>query len=80
MKKIGLLITFICSFFLLTAQDFGRADSLRGFLFPERNCYDVLLSFKFKSRPQEKFIKGFTHIHFDALTDFDVIQIDYLKN
>ena len=80
MKKIGLLITFICSFFQLTAQDFGRADSLRGFLFPERNCYDVTYyHLSLKLDPKEKFIKGFTEIHFDAVKDFNVFQIDLFK-
>ena len=80
MKKIGLLITFICSFFQLTAQDFGRADSLRGFLFPERNCYDVTYyHLSLKLDPKEKFIKGFTEIHFDAVKDFNVLQIDLFK-
>ena len=80
MKKIRLLITFICSFFQLTAQDFGRADSLRGFLFPERNCYDVTYyHLSLKLDPKEKFIKGFTEIHFDAVKDFNVFQIDLFK-
>ena len=80
MKKIRLLITFICSFFQLTAQDFGRADSLRGFLFPERNCYDVTYyHLSLKLDPKEKFIKGFTEIHFDAVKDFNVLQIDLFK-
>ena len=80
-KKFGLFITLICSFFISIAQDFGRADSLRGFLFPERNCFDVTYyHLSLKVNPQEKFIKGFTQIHFDALNDFDVIQIDLFEN
>ena len=80
-KKICLFITLICSFFISSAQDFGRADSLRGFLFPERNCFDVTYyHLSLKVDPQEKFIKGFTDIHFDALTDFDVLQIDLFEN
>ena len=81
MKNIGLFIPLFCSSFFINAQDFGRADSLRGFLFPERNCYDVTYyHLNLKVEPQEKFIKGFTDIHFDAVKDFDVIQIDLFKN
>ena len=81
MKKIGLLVLLICSFWILNAQDFGRADSLRGFLFPERNCYDVTYyHLSLKVDPEMKFIRGFTEIHFDAVKDFDVIQIDLFEN
>ena len=80
-KKIGIFIYLICSSFISNAQDFGRADSLRGYLFPERNCFDVTYyHLSLKVDPQEKFIQGFTQIHFDALTDFDVIQIDLFEN
>ena len=59
-EKNRLLMSLICSFFISSAQDFGRADSLRGFLFPERNCYDVTYyHLSLKVDPQMKFIRGF---------------------
>ena len=50
-------------------------------MFPERNCYDVTYyHLSLKVDPEMKFIRGFTEIHFDAVKDFDVIQIDLFKN
>ena len=40
MKKTILLLLLIQSL-IGTAQEFGRADSLRGYLSEYRNCYDV---------------------------------------
>ena len=81
MKKIIVLIFLLKGSHLLFAQNFGRADSLRGFLFPERNCYDVTYyHLSLNVDPQQKYIKGFTHIYFNAVNDFDVLQIDLFKN
>ena len=47
MKKIFIYL-FIFLACPVLAQEFGRKDSLRGFLFPERSCYDVtFLSFEY---------------------------------
>lgn len=63
------------------AQEFGRADSLRGYLFPERSCYDVTYyHLNLNVDPEEKYIKGFTEIHFDVVNDFTVLQIDLFEN
>ena len=76
---------FIFSLFLFVscsviAQDFGRKDCLRGFLFPERSCYYVTYyHLDINVNPQEKFIKGRTEIHFTALESFQVFQIDLFE-
>ena len=63
------------------AQEFGRSDSLRGYLFPERNWYDVTYyHLSLNVDPEEKYIKGFTEIHFDVVNDFTVFQIDLFEN
>lgn len=63
------------------AQDFGRADSLRGYLSDERTCYDVTYyHLSVSVDPEEKFIRGFTEIHFTVTTDFRRFQIDLFEN
>jgi aminopeptidase N len=61
--------------------EFTLKDSLKGYLFPERTCFDVTyynLDITFDI--EEKFIKGKVDIHFLALTDFDSIQLDLYEN
>ena len=73
------LLIFIS--YSLIAQDFGRKDSLRGYLSPERTCYDVTYyHLNINVDPEEKFIKGFTEIHFNALKSFRIFQIDLFEN
>lgn len=65
----------------LIAQDFGRKDSLRGYLSNERTCYDVTYyHLNINVDPQEKFIKGYTEIHFKVLEPFQIFQIDLFEN
>ena len=65
----------------LVAQEFGRSDSLRGYLSPLRNCYDVTYyHLDINVDPEEKFIKGYTEIHFNALESFQIFQIDLFEN
>ncbi len=80
MKKISLLILLIHSL-VSYSQNFGRTDSLRGYLFEERSCYDVhYYHLKISVNAKKKFISGFNEIHFRAVRDFDKIQIDLLDN
>jgi aminopeptidase N len=73
------LFLFISS--SLVAQEFGRSDSLRGYLSPLRSCYDVTYyHLDINVDPEEKFIKGYTEIHFNALESFQVFQIDLFEN
>jgi aminopeptidase N len=77
-------IIFYCLLFLsfsCLAQDFSRKDSLRGFLYPQRSCYDVIYyHLNINVDPQNKFIKGFNEIHFNAVDSFQVFQIDLFEN
>ena len=79
MKYLLAFFIFFSNF--LHAQEFSRADSLRGFLFPERSCYDVTFyHLKLKVDPQQKYIRGSNEIHFKTITDFDKIQVDLFEN
>tara|TARA_B110000908_G_scaffold39774_1_gene48119 strand:- start:25393 stop:27030 length:1638 start_codon:yes stop_codon:yes gene_type:complete len=65
----------------LVAQEFGRSDSLRGYLSPLRSCYDITYyHLDINVDPEEKFIKGYTEIHFNALESFQIFQIDLFEN
>jgi aminopeptidase N len=62
-------------------QTFGRADSLRGFLFPERSSYDVLFyDLEVKILPEMRRIAGSNLIRFRVLRNTDRIQIDLFEN
>jgi aminopeptidase N len=62
---------------LAQPANFTRADSLRGFLFPERTCYDVKFYWlDLKIDPETQSISGANRIDFEVLHDFDSMQID----
>ena len=76
-----ILIFFLFQFFHSYSQEFGRKDSLRGYLFHERECYDVsYYHLNISVDPEEKFLKGYSEIHFEAQSDFELIQIDLFEN
>lgn len=78
MKKI---LFFLLISIQLFAHDFGRKDSLRGFLSAERTCYDVsYYHLNLKINPDQKFISGFNKIHFRATENFQIFQIDLFEN
>ena len=80
MKKLILLFILFQSLFSYS-QEFGRKDSLRGYLSPERACYDVsYYHLKISVDTKEKFIKGYSEIHFQAQSDFELLQIDLFDN
>ena len=80
MKKIFIYL-FIFLACPVLAQEFGRKDSLRGFLFPERSCYDVTFyHLNINVDPENKFIRGYNEIHFEALDSFRLFQIDLFEN
>ena len=79
-RILFIFLSFILSLSIY-AQEFGRADSLRGYLFPERSCYDVTYyHLSLNINPDKKFIKGFNEIHFTATDNFSIIQIDLFEN
>ncbi len=81
MKQNGLLIIllFLCVFHA-NSQEYTRSDSLRGYLSEQRTCYDVTYyHLNISVDPEEKFIKGYTDIHFDVLSDFQTLQIDLFE-
>lgn len=56
---------------------YGRKDSLRGALRPERNCFDVTYyDLDLKLEPDKKFISGSNGIYFKVLLPARRIQID----
>ncbi|MEM6964726.1 MAG: M1 family metallopeptidase [Bacteroidota bacterium] len=62
-------------------QRFTAADTLRGMLRAERNCYDVThYNLQIKVDIDKKFISGYNEIEYRALEDFSRLQIDLFKN
>ncbi len=60
---------------------FDSADSLRGALRPERTCYDVTFyDLHIAVDIDKKFLNGYVDIFFDAVEDFEVLQIDLHHN
>jgi len=62
-------------------QNFGRKDSLRGALRPERTCYDVYYyNLTVKVLPSTKSIEGNNVIYFKTTQTTNRIQIDLSQN
>ena len=80
-KNTILLLLFSCAF-ILQAQEFSRNDSLRGNLTEIRTCYDVTFyDLKVMIDEQEKSIeRSYNIIHFTALSDFKLFQVDLAAN
>ncbi len=56
---------------------FTRADTLRGMLTPARSCYDVkFYELELKIDVKRRFIMGSNSIFYEAVEDFDSLQID----
>lgn len=93
-KMIGVFIVFLCSMIrsvlflsLLImsasafAQEFSRADSLRGTLNQNRSCFDVhYYHLDFEVDIEQQTITGVNHIYFNEVEPFDVMQIDLFEN
>jgi aminopeptidase N len=80
--KIFLPFLFlICLNNEIHSQEFTRADSLRGYLSPLRSSYDVkYYHLDIKIDTTDKSIHGSNLIIFNAVNDFDKMQIDLYKN
>ena len=68
---------------LLDGNDgnFNRGDTLRGYLSPERTCFDVhyynlYLDLDF----EERSIIGYNDIYYGVVNDFETIQLDLFDN
>lgn len=64
-----------------TDGDFNRGDTLRGFLGPERTCfnvtyYDLNLDIDFDNQA----IRGYNDIHYTVLSNFTSLQLDLFEN
>ena len=58
-------------------KKFTHADSLRGMLTPFRTCYDVTYyDLNVDIDMENKSISGYNKIYFDAVSDFEVMQVD----
>ena len=80
MKKL-ILLSLVLQTTIVFSQDFGRADSLRGFLSEYRTCYDVsYYHLKVSVKPKDKYIEGYSEIHFEAQNTFQTFQIDLFEN
>lgn len=56
---------------------FTQADTLRGALRPERTCYDVTYyELRLRVYIEQKWIEGSVDIYYNALSSFEVLQID----
>lgn len=76
MKKLFFLCCFIISINSF-AQEFTRADTLRGSITPQRAWWDVLhYDLKVEVNPEEKSLKGSNTITYKVLKGVDVMQID----
>lgn len=74
---------FYSFFLILTLSSLSqtRADSLRGFLSPQRSCYDVLeYDLDLLINFSQKSISGSNTISFNVLHDFDQLQVDLFEN
>jgi len=61
-------------------KNFTKADSLRGFLSPERTCFDVsYYHLDILVDPAEKYIEGSNTIQFDVTAPTSRIQLDLFK-
>lgn len=86
-RSILSLLGFLLAFTAAAQPDFYKdysfteADTLRGMLRPERTCYDVTwYGLNLKVEPDKKFISGFVDIAFNAVEDFNRLQIDLYDN
>src|SRR5690554_5657549 len=60
-----------------TAQEFTRADTLRGSITPERAWWDVMhYDLKVTVNPSQKYIEGNNTISYKVISESDVMQID----
>jgi aminopeptidase N len=79
------LVTLVCLWLgwasSAGAQGFTRQDTLRGSLGPARTCYDVTYyDLNVKVNVAERKIAGYNAIHFKALDNFSVLQVDLFEN
>lgn len=87
-KKLGwALFGLLFSFNLHAQKDFyesyafTNADTLRGMLRPERTCYDVhFYDLNLTIHPKEQRLEGYVDIFFEAIQDFNRLQIDLYAN
>ena len=78
MKQIVIFLLGLCS---LQAQDFSRADSLRGALSSERSWFDVhYYHLDLELNIQEKSISGSNTIAFSVLKSSNRMQLDLFAN
>lgn len=82
MIRTNLMIFILCSLLsdTLIAQQYSTRDSIRGALSPERECYDVTfydLNVHFNLNTRS--IEGSNIIHFNLLSESDLMQIDLFE-
>ncbi len=84
MKK-NYFLAIICFLLIfssdLLAQQFSRADSLRGTLNKFRSVFDVTYyELDLRIIPEQRFIQGSNTIHYNVVNDFTKIQLDLFAN
>jgi len=61
--------------------NFNRGDTLRGYLSPERTCFDVhYYNLNLDLDFEERSITGYNDIHYVVVNDFETIQLDLFDN
>lgn len=80
MRRLILFPMLSCAF-ALQAQEFTKADSLRGYLFPGRANYDVhYYHLDVEVDPEDRSLRGTNTIHFEVLAPLKTMQIDLYRN
>lgn len=80
MRSFSILLLLLASF-LSQAQEFTRADTLRGTLSPLRSCFDVTYYYlHVEVDIDNKNIAGYNDIYFDVVEDFSRLQIDLFEH
>ncbi len=80
-KRFAFIFIAILGFTAVHAQNFTKADSLRGMLRYERSCYDVhYYELNLDFNLEEKFISGRVDMHFNVKKPTNLIQVDLYEN
>ena len=80
MRLLNLALLFASSTFV-QAQEYTRADTLRGTLSAERACYDVnFYDLDIQVDSESRSISGSNTMEFKAVSTFDSLQLDLFEN
>lgn len=79
--SLSIAVCLIACTVAVSAQEFSRADRLRGAITPERAAYDVFYyDLSVRVMPSEQAIEGENTIHFKVINSTKRIQVDLFEN